>query len=182
VARTPLPAESATELLRKTVLDLDPELTIFNAGGLKDQLALPLFPARIAAIVLGVFGFLAMALAATGLFALMSYAVSRRTREIGIRMALGARPAQVLSAVLKRTLVLCAVGILVGTVITLAAARLLSAVLYGVSPRDPATYAAAILLMAIRGPRRFLEPRSARRSHRPRAHAPRTIEILGGAR
>jgi ABC-type antimicrobial peptide transport system permease subunit len=96
-----------------------------------------------------VFGFLAMALAATGLFALMSYAVSRRTREIGIRMALGARPAQVLSAVLKRTLVLCAVGILVGTVITLAAARLLSAVLYGVSPRDPATYAAAILLMAI---------------------------------
>jgi len=148
VARTPLPAEAATELLRKTVLDLDPELTLFNTGSLKDQLALPLFPARIAAIVLGIFGFLAMALAATGLFALMSYAVSRRTCEIGIRMALGARPAQVLSTVLKRTLVLCAAGISIGTIATLAAGRTLAAVLYGVSPRDPATYAAAILLMA----------------------------------
>jgi hypothetical protein len=148
VARTRWPVKTATTLLRKTVLDLDPELTLFNAGGLKDQLALPLFPARIAAIALGVFGLLAMAVAATGLFALMSYAVSRRTREIGIRMALGARPAQVLSAVLKRTLILCAAGISIGTIATLAAGRLLTAVLYGVSPRDPATYAAAILLMA----------------------------------
>jgi ABC-type antimicrobial peptide transport system permease subunit len=134
--------------LRKAVLDLDPELTLFNTGSLKDQLALPLFPARFAAIVLGVFGLLAMALAATGLFALMSYAVSRRTREIGIRMALGARPAQVLSTVLKRTLILCAAGISIGTIATLAAGRLLTAILYGVSPRDPATYTAAILLMA----------------------------------
>jgi predicted permease len=148
VARTPLPAEAATALLRKAVLDLDPELTLFNTGSLKDQLALPLFPARFAAIVLGVFGLLAMTLAATGLFALMSYAVSRRTREIGIRMALGARPAQVLSTVLKRTLVLCAAGISIGTIATLAAGRMLTAILYGVSPRDPATYAAAILLMA----------------------------------
>jgi predicted permease len=148
VARTRLPAEAATALLRKAVLDLDPELTLFNTGSLKDQLALPLFPARFAAIVLGVFGLLAMALAATGLFALMSYAVSRRTREIGIRMALGARPAQVLSTVLKRTLVLCAAGISIGTIATLAAGRTLAAVLYGISPRDPTTYAAAILLMA----------------------------------
>ncbi len=93
VARTPLPAQQATELLRKTVLDLDPDLTLFNVGSLKDQLALPLFPARAAAIVLGVFGMLAMVLAATGLFALMAYSVARRMREIGIRMALGARPA-----------------------------------------------------------------------------------------
>jgi predicted permease len=148
VARTRLPAEAATALLRKAVLDLDPELTLFNTGSLKDQLALPLFPARFAATVLGVFGLLAMTLAATGLFALMSYAVSRRTREIGIRMALGARPAQVLSTVLKRTLILCAAGISIGTIATLAAGRMLTAVLYGVSPRDPATYAAAILLMA----------------------------------
>jgi predicted permease len=148
IARTRLPAEAATALLRKTVLDLDPELTLFNTGSLKDQLALPLFPARFAATVLGVFGLLAMTLAATGLFALVSYAVSRRTREIGIRMALGARPAQVLSTVLKRTLILCAVGISIGTIATLAAGPMLAAVLYGVSPRDPATYVAAILLMA----------------------------------
>lgn len=90
VARTRLPAQAATELLRKTVLDLNPDLALFNIGSLKDQLALPLFPARIAAIVLGIFGLLAMVLAATGMFALMAYTVSRRTREIGIRMALGA--------------------------------------------------------------------------------------------
>ncbi|MGI9073308.1 MAG: ADOP family duplicated permease [Bryobacteraceae bacterium] len=147
VARSHLPTRTATELLRKAVLDINPELTLSNAGSLKDQLALPLFPARIAAIVLGVFGVLAMVLAATGLFALMAYAVSRRTREIGIRMALGAQPVQVLSSVLRRTLVLCAAGISIGTIITLAASRLLSAVLYGVSPRDPVTYCVAVLLM-----------------------------------
>ncbi len=148
VARTRLPARQATDLLRKAVLDLDPQLTLFNTGSLKDQLATPLFPARAAAIVLGVFGVLAMALAATGLFALVAYAVSRRTREIGIRMALGAQPLQVLSSVLTRTLVLCALGTLLGTIATLAAGRLLSAVLYGVSPRDPLTYATALLLMS----------------------------------
>lgn len=147
VARTSLPAQQATELLRKSVLDLDPELTIFNAGSLKDQLAMPLFPARISAIVLGTFGVLALILAATGLFALMAYAVSRRTREIGIRMALGARSSQVLSSVLGRTLVLCAVGISIGVVLALAAGRLLLSVLYGISPNDPATYATAIFLM-----------------------------------
>jgi predicted permease len=151
VARTSLPPQQATELLRKTVLDLDPDLTIFNAGSLKDQLALPLFPARAAAIVLGILGVLAMVLAATGLFALVAYAVARRTHEIGIRMALGARPVQVLRPVLARTLVLCAAGISIGTLITLAAARLLSAILYGVSPRDPATYVTAVLLLTAVG-------------------------------
>jgi predicted permease len=151
VARTSLPAQQATEILRKTVLDLDPELTLFNEGSLKDQLALPLFPARAAAIVLGILGVLAMVLAATGLFALVAYAVARRTHEIGIRMALGARPVQVLRPVLARTLVLCAAGISIGTLITLAAARLLSAILYGVSPRDPATYVTAVLLLTAVG-------------------------------
>jgi predicted permease len=147
IARTALPPRQAAESLRKTILDLDPELTVFSIGSLEDQLALPLFPARAAAIVLGIFGFLAMVLAATGLFALMAYAVARRTREIGIRMALGARPGMVLSSVLKRTLVLCGIGVLLGTLTTLAAGRFLSAILYGVSPRDPIMYATAILLI-----------------------------------
>jgi predicted permease len=148
VARTSLPPDRATELLRAAVLESDPDLVLFQAGSLKNQLALPLFPARIAAIVLGIFGALAMFLAATGLFALMAYSVARRTHEIGIRMALGARGTQVLSSIFKRTLVLSIVGISIGTSITLVAGRLLSAVLYGVSPHDPATYALAILLMS----------------------------------
>jgi predicted permease len=151
VARTHLPAPQATELLRKTVLDMDQDLTLFNTGSLKDQLALPLFPARAAAIVLGIFGVLASVLAATGLFALVAYSVSRRTREIGIRMALGAKPVQLLSSVLARTLVLCAIGISTGTLITFATARFLSAILYGVSPRDPITYITAILMLTLVG-------------------------------
>ena len=149
IARTDLPAERAAELLRKAILDLDPELTVYSVGGLGEQLALPLFPARAAAIVVGTFGFLTMVLAATGLFALMAHVVSRRTREIGIRMALGARPGTVLSSILKRTFLLCGIGVSLGTVVTLAAGRVLAAVLYGVSPRDPLTYATAIALMAV---------------------------------
>lgn len=148
VARTFLSAQQATELLRKAVLDLDPQLTLFNTGSLEDQLAFPLFPARAAAIVLGVFGVLAIVLAATGLFALVAYSVSRRTREIGIRMALGARATQVLSSILRRTLALCAIGLLIGTATALIAARLLSSILYGISPQDPAAYATALLIMA----------------------------------
>jgi len=148
VARTSLPAEQAVRMLRKAVLDLDPETTLFSAGSLKDQLALPLFPARITAIVLSVFGLFAMTLAATGLFALVAYSVSRRKREIGIRMALGARQSQVLSSVLGRTLLLCVIGVALGSALTLAAGHLLSAVLYGVSPRDPITYLTAVALMS----------------------------------
>jgi predicted permease len=149
VLRTPLPPREAADLIRKAILDLDPELTLFNVGTLTEQLALPLFPARAAAIVLGVFGLLAMILAATGLFALMAYTVARRTREIGIRMALGARPNQVLCSVLRRTLALCTIGVAMGALVTVAVGKVLSAVLYGVSPRDPLTYATAILLMAL---------------------------------
>ena len=148
VARGGLPAPRATDLLRKTVLDLDPELTIVSAGNLKDQLALALLPVRLVAIVLGIFGGLAIMLASTGLFALVAYAVSRRTREIGIRMSLGARRGQVLSSVLARIFLLCSAGGLTGTLLALAAAKVLSVVLYGVSPRDPATYLAALVIVA----------------------------------
>lgn len=147
VARTRLPAPIATALLRKAVLDLDPELTIFNIGSLNEQLAMPLFPARIVAAVLGIFGALAMIIAASGLFALVSYAVARRSREIGIRLALGARAGQVIQPVLQHTLILCAAGLVIGTAVTLAAGKFLAAVLYGVSPHDPLTYGAALLIM-----------------------------------
>ena len=149
VVRTQLPPDRAAELLRGAILDLDPGLTLYSVGTLKEQLALPLFPARAAAIVLGVFGILAMVLAATGLFALMAYAVARRTREIGIRMALGARAGTILSSVLSRTMKLCAAGIFIGVMVTLAGGKVLSAVLYGVSPSDPLTYGTAILLIAV---------------------------------
>jgi predicted permease len=149
VVRSGLPSGQIANLLRREALAIDPELTIFQLGSLTDQLALPLFPGRVAAIALGMFGGLALILASTGLFALIAFAVARRTREIGIRMALGATSIDVLSAVMLRTLIFGVAGVLVGLAATFFASRLLSAVLYGVSAQDPPTYATALALMTI---------------------------------
>jgi predicted permease len=148
VVRTPLPPQEAINAMRRVITQMDPTIALFNVGSLKDQLALPLFPARVAAMLLGTFGLLGMVLAATGVFASVAYAVSRRTREFGIRMALGAHAGQVLAIVLRRTATLWLAGAVIGTVIALGAVQILSAVLYGVSPRDPVAYATALALMA----------------------------------
>jgi hypothetical protein len=148
VARSSLPPQQVTAFLRNTVLDLNPELTVVSDGSLADQLALALVPVRIVAIVLGTFGGLALALAATGLFALVAYSVSRRTREIGIRVALGAGRRQILSSVLARTVLLCSAGAVTGAVLAVAAGKMLSAVLYGVNAHDSATYIFALLIVA----------------------------------
>jgi predicted permease len=148
VARSALPEADTLRLLRRAVTGLDPSLTIYEAGSLTSELALALFPARLVAVVLASFGLLAAVLAATGVYGIMAYAVSRRTREIGIRMALGAAPSQVLGVVLNRTAVLVGLGTAVGLTIALAAGKFFGQILYGVSARDPLTYACAIVLMA----------------------------------
>jgi predicted permease len=148
VARSPLPETETVRQLRRAVAELDPSLTIYEAGSLTSELALALFPARLVAVVLASFGLLAAVLAATGVYGIMAYAVSRRTREIGIRMALGAAPSQVLRVVLNRTAVLVGLGTAVGLAISLAAGKFFGQILYGVSPRDPLTYVCAIALMA----------------------------------
>jgi predicted permease len=148
VARSPLAEAETTRILRRAVADLDPSLTIYESGSLTSQLALALFPARLVAVILASFGLLAVVLAATGVYGIMAYAVSRRTREIGIRMALGAAPAQVLRVVLNRTAVLVGIGTILGLAMSLAAGKFFGQILYGVSARDPLTYACAITLMA----------------------------------
>jgi predicted permease len=148
IARSPLPEPETVSALRRAVAELDPSLTIYDAGSLTSELALALFPARLVAVVLAAFGLLAVVLAATGVYGIMAYAVSRRTREIGIRMALGAAPAQVLRVVLFRTGVLLVIGTGIGLAMSLAAGQFFGQILYGVSARDPLTYASAIALMA----------------------------------
>jgi predicted permease len=149
VARSSLPEDQVAAMLRRAVMELDPSLSVYAAGSLSDQLGLVLFPARIAAIVLGAFGLLAIVLAATGVYGIMAYAVSRRTREIGIRMALGAKPSQVLGVVLSHTALLVAIGTAAGIGLALLAGRLFSQILYGISPLDPLTYSLAIGAMAL---------------------------------
>jgi predicted permease len=149
VARSQLPEADTVNLMRRAVMDLDSTLTIYDAGSLTSRLALALFPARLVAVVLASFGFLAVVLAATGVYGIMAYAVSRRTREIGIRMALGAAPMQVLQVVLSRTAVLLVIGTAIGLALALAGGKFFGQILYGVSAHDPLTYLSAIALMAV---------------------------------
>jgi predicted permease len=149
IGRSSMPENEIVRLMRRAVLELDPAITVFDDGSLTKALGLALFPARMAAVVLGSFGALAVILAATGVYGIMAYAVSRRTREIGIRMALGAAPTQVARLVLTRTAKLLAVGIATGFALAFAAGNFFSQILYGISAHDPLTYICAIALMAV---------------------------------
>ena len=149
VARSSMPEPDVVNLLRRSVLELDQTISIYGAGSLNSQLGLVLFPARIAGTLLSAFGLLALVLAATGVSGIVSYSVSRRTREIGIRMALGASTGQVLRVVLARITLLLTIGTLAGVSLALAAGQFFSQILYGVGPRDPVTYSLAIALMVV---------------------------------
>jgi len=149
VVRSPLAETETVRLLRSAVAELDPSLTVFNDGSLTSALGLALFPAKLVAVVLASFGLLAVVLASTGVYGIMAYAVSRRTREIGIRMALGAAPSQVARVVLARTAKLLAAGITIGFALAFATGQFFGQILYDISAHDPLTYLCAIVLMAV---------------------------------
>ena len=106
-----------------------------------------LFPARMAAIALGSFGVLALILAAVGIYGVMSHVVAGRTREIGLRMALGAQLSDVQKLILKQGMFLAAIGSLGGLMVALGGARMMKSLLYGVSSSDPITFACVALLL-----------------------------------
>jgi ABC-type antimicrobial peptide transport system permease subunit len=116
---------------------------------LTEHMSLSLFPARAFAALLSAFGLLALALAAIGLFGVMSYAVSQRTREIGVRMALGAQRKGIVLMVLRDVMTTAAVGIVLGAALSLLLARYIESQLYGVPARDFLTLGAAAILLAI---------------------------------
>jgi hypothetical protein len=116
-----------------------------------DDLNSELFPARAATAALGVMGLLAAMLAVTGIFGMAAYNVSRRMRELGIRIALGARMGQVMAAALARPLLLLGVGSLLGLLAGLAASRLLGQIVYQANPRDPAVLVGTVLMMEVLG-------------------------------
>ncbi|MEP6963635.1 MAG: FtsX-like permease family protein, partial [Acidobacteriota bacterium] len=149
IVRSKLPEAAMAAQMARTIKALDPTMPLYGVGPLRDQLALAFLPAWIASIALGAFGVLAAMLCVTGIYGLASYSVSRRRREIGIRMAIGARPAQVLRAVLGRLAILVAVGSVAGIGLGLAAEQLLSAVVYQASSRDLPTLAAVAAVMLL---------------------------------
>jgi macrolide transport system ATP-binding/permease protein len=149
LVRTGVAPASLVPAVRREVQAVERNLPLTNARTMTELLSTSLFPARMGAALLGAFGLLALLLASVGLYGVMSYSVSRRTREIGIRMALGARGGDVLRLVLGESMTLVAVGMLLGLIAAFAATRLLSGFLYGVSPTDPAAFIGIGLLLAL---------------------------------
>ena len=133
--------------VRREVAALDGSLPVFDVKTLEAHLGTALFPARAAATLLGLTGALALLLAAIGLYGVLSYAVALRTREIGVRVALGAERADVVALVVGRGLRLAGTGVAIGLALAVGVTRFLSFLLYGTSPLDPLTFAAIPALL-----------------------------------
>jgi putative ABC transport system permease protein len=135
--------------VRQEVKTLDDNLPAFNVVTLAENLDISLFPARFGALLLGGFGVLALVLATVGIYGVMSYSVSQRTHEIGIRMALGAQVNNVLKLVVGQGMLLVLVGMAVGLAAAFAVTRVVKNLLYGVSATDLATFAVITLLLFV---------------------------------
>jgi putative ABC transport system permease protein len=126
----------------------DPNLPVTQVMTMDDVLSDSVAPRRFSAVLIAVFAALALLLAAVGIYGVMSYVVEQRTHEIGIRMALGARPRDVGSLLVNRGAKLAAIGLAIGLIGALALTRLLSSLLFGVKPTDPLTFTVIALLLA----------------------------------
>jgi predicted permease len=145
--RTPLSPEALANSLAREIHSLDSNLALYEVITLQEQVDRSTSPQKVAVTLLAVLGGLALLLAAIGLYAVMSYAVSQSTRELGLRMALGARAADLLRLVVSQGLALTAGGVLLGLAAALLLTRLLGTYLYHVSPRDPLAFAVAFGVM-----------------------------------
>ena len=140
VVRTNGSPEAMFGAVRAQVQSLDPNLALFDVKTFTEHIKFALFPAKVAATVLGVFGLVALMLAAIGVYGITSYAVAQRTHEIGVRLALGAQMRDVLRLVLSHGLKLTMIGVVLGLLGAFLAMRAITSVLYGVSATDPLTF------------------------------------------
>jgi len=164
IVRTALPAVTVLPALRHAVLALEPNIVFTEDAAASDIVATTMAPTRIGAMVIGAFGLLSVGLAAVGLYGLVAYAVGLRTREVGIRMALGATRGQVLRLIFSQGLRLAAVGVTLGGLGAAATGRVLESLLYGISSADPlALGAAAALLLLVASFANLMPARAAAR-------------------
>jgi predicted permease len=147
IARGPTEASALVERLRREVTTLDPQVAVFESRTMADHLDVMLFPYRIAASVGGVLGAFGLLLAALGLHGVVSFGVAQRRKELGIRMALGARAADVVRLVLGDHLRVVIIGAVVGLALSLALARVMQAALLGIGPSDPITFVAVVAVL-----------------------------------
>jgi predicted permease len=147
VARTAVEPEKMFQSVHDEVAALDPQIPIFDAKTLEEHVGISLFLQRMAATLLSIFGLLALSLAAIGLYGVMAYSVSQRTRELGIRVSVGAERRDIFKLILGQGLAIPVVGLLAGLVAALAVTRLTANLLYGVSATDPVTFIVIGLLL-----------------------------------
>jgi putative ABC transport system permease protein len=134
--------------VKQAIANIDPDQPISSIRSMQEILGASLGDWRFYMQLLGIFASVAILLAAVGIYGVMSYSVNERTHEIGIRIALGAQPADVLKLVTKMGLKLTCIGVVVGAALALGLARLITTFLYGVKPSDPITYVAVALALA----------------------------------
>ena len=152
VVRTAGKPKALASVVQKEVERLDPTLPVYGVETMEDQVGKSLVLARLAVSFLGVFGFLALTLAVVGLYGLMSYSAAARTREIAIRIALGASAHRTLALLARQGLTVVGVGLLAGLAASLAVGRLVSSLLYGVGNIDPITFISVpVVLAAVAG-------------------------------
>jgi predicted permease len=141
--------EETANAIRREIGSLDPNMAIYNMETIEEHLRSALFLPRFAATLFGVFGLAGLILAAVGLYGVMNYTVSRRTREIGIRMALGAPSGTVQRMVVRQGMLLTLIALVIGFPAAFVTAKFAKSFLYGVHPHDVATFTAVPLFLAI---------------------------------
>jgi predicted permease len=147
VIATAGPPSDISSAVNEAIREYDPALPVQRIATLRDVVKNEIGQYRVTAILVALFGGLALLLAAVGLYGVQSYLVSRRTREIGIRMALGAAEGQLARSVIGRSAAMTMVGIVIGVGVALVAARLIESMLFNVNARDPVTFVTAPLVL-----------------------------------
>ena len=145
--RTQIDPSTVGEVLRMAVAEVDPELPLFDVRTMEARLSESVAQPRFRTALLGTFGAIALVMAAIGLYGVIAYSVARRTRELGIRMALGARRHDVIRLVLRQGAALASAGIILGLTGAFALTRLLASLLYEVGPTDPLTFLAVPIVL-----------------------------------
>ena len=149
VARTSLEPNAALRQITEVVATLDPDLPLIRPGRLADKMSVALARERLLAILLSAFAVLAAVLSAAGLYAVVSYRMQTRTREWGIRLAIGARPESVLWLAQRQSTVLALAGLCVGLAAATFASRFVATLLYGIQPLDPLAFGGAAVLLGV---------------------------------
>ena len=148
LVRTTREAKGVAAAIRSLVASLDRNLAVFDIKTMTEQIHRTLSLPRMGAMLTGMFGLLGLVLAVMGIYGVVSYTVARCTREIGVRMALGAQPHDVLKLMVTQGMVLAVIGLVIGLTASLGLSRVLSSLLFGVTSTDPVTFAGVPVLLA----------------------------------